>query len=123
MAAYDLDALPLQWRDTVTKVLRQRLAAHEHPLAVADALEAVPRSRPFEGFGELRAIAAPSVVIASRDEADPAHPLAIGERFSRAIPGASLLVEEPGPPARSPLAWQGGRLSRAIAELAARAAA
>jgi pimeloyl-ACP methyl ester carboxylesterase len=118
--AYDLDALPERWRATVEQVLRQRLAAHEHPLAVADALEAVPRSRPFESFAELEAIAAPSVVIASRDEADPGHPLAIGERFARAIPRASLQVEEPGPPVRSPLAWQGGQLSRIIAALAER---
>src|SRR5439155_18871107 len=45
--AYALDAVPPAWRDTVEKVLRQRLAAHEHPEAVADALEVVPRSRPF----------------------------------------------------------------------------
>jgi hypothetical protein len=30
-------------------------------------------------------------------------------------------VEEQGPPPRSPIAWQGGRLSRVLAELAARA--
>ncbi len=34
--------------ETVETVLRQRLSAHEHPEAVADALEVVPRSRPFE---------------------------------------------------------------------------
>jgi pimeloyl-ACP methyl ester carboxylesterase len=118
--AYDLDAVPQAWRETVEKVLRQRLSAHEHPLAVADALEAVPRSRPFETLQELRAIAVPSVVVASRDEADPGHPLAVGERYAQAIPGARLIVEEPGPPARSPIAWQGGRLSRVIAELAER---
>jgi pimeloyl-ACP methyl ester carboxylesterase len=120
VSAYDLDALPGEWRPTIEKVLRQRLAAHEHPLAVADALEAVPRSRPFETLAELGSIAAPSVVIASRDEADPGHPLAIGERFAQAIPGARLLVEEAGPPIRSPLAWQGGQLSRVIAELGER---
>jgi pimeloyl-ACP methyl ester carboxylesterase len=118
--AYDLDTVPQAWRETVEKVLRQRLSAHEHPLAVADALEAVPRSRPFETLHELRAIAVPSVVVASRDEADPDHPLAVGERYAQAIPGARLIVEEPGPPARSPIAWQGGRLSRVIAELAER---
>jgi hypothetical protein len=60
----------------------------------------------------------PTVVVASRDEADPGHPLAVGERYAEAIPGARLVVEEPGPPARSPIAWQGGQLSRVIAELA-----
>ncbi len=52
-------------------------------------------------------------MIASRDEADPGHPLAVGERFARAIPGARLIMEDPG---QSPLAWQGGRLSKALLE-------
>ena len=55
--------------------------------------------------------------MASRDEADPGHPLAVGERYAETIPGARLVVEEPGP-ARSPLAWQGGRLSKALLGLA-----
>jgi len=121
--AYDLDAVPQAWRDTVEKVLRQRLGAHEHPHAVADALEAVPRSRPFERMQELRAIAVPTVVVASRDEADPGHPLAVAQRYAETIPGAMLVVEDAGPPARSPIAWQGGQLSRVIAELADRASA
>jgi pimeloyl-ACP methyl ester carboxylesterase len=91
-----------------------------HPLAVADALEAVPRSRPFERLDELRALSVPTVVIASRDEADPGHPLAVGERYARTVPGARLVVEDAGPPPRSPIAWQGGQLSRVIAELAER---
>jgi pimeloyl-ACP methyl ester carboxylesterase len=119
--AYELDGVPEAWRETVETVLRQRLTAHEHPLAVADALEAVPRSRPFERFDQLTALRAPTVVVASRDEADPGHPLAVAERYGAAIPSARLVVEEPAEPARSPLAWQGGQLSRVIAELAARA--
>jgi pimeloyl-ACP methyl ester carboxylesterase len=120
VSAYDLAAAPPAWRETVERVLRQRLAAHEHPLAVADALEAVPRSHPFERLDELESIDVPSVVVASRDEADPGHPLAVGERYAQRIPGARLIVEEPGPPARSPIAWQGGALSRVIAEMAER---
>jgi pimeloyl-ACP methyl ester carboxylesterase len=122
--AYGLDAVPEAFRATVATVLRQRLSAHEHPGAVADALEVVPRSRPFESFAELSAIAVPTVVVASRDEADPGHPLAVGERYASAIPGARLIVEDAGVeggPIRSPIAWQGGQLSRVIAELAARA--
>jgi pimeloyl-ACP methyl ester carboxylesterase len=119
--AYDLNGVPEAWRRTVETVLRQRLAAHEHPLAVADALEAVPRSRPFGRFDQLAALSAPTVVIASRDEADPGHPLVVAERYAGAIPGAQLVVEEPTEPARSPIAWQGGQLSRVIAELTARA--
>ena len=57
-------------------------------------------------------------MVASRDEADPEHPYATGERYAEAIPGARLESEEPG---KSPLAWQGGQLSRVIAETAARA--
>ena len=29
--AYDLDAVPERWRETVVKVIRQRLSLHEHP--------------------------------------------------------------------------------------------
>jgi 3-oxoadipate enol-lactonase len=119
--AYGLDAVPQAWRETVERVLRQRLSAHEHPLAVADALEAVPRSRPFERLQELEEIALPSVVVGSRDEADPGHPLAVAELYARTIRGARLVVEQAGPPPRSPIAWQGGQLSRVIAELAQRA--
>ena len=119
--AYDFSEVPVEWRDTVEKVVRQRLAGHEHPEAVADALEVVPRSRPFEDLGELASIQAPTVVVASRDEADPGHPLAVGERYARTIPQAKLVVEDTGPPARSPVAWQGGQLSKVLAELAARA--
>jgi pimeloyl-ACP methyl ester carboxylesterase len=115
-AAYDFTPMPDAWRATVEEVVHQRLSAHEHLDAVADALEAVPRSRPFERFEELAAIAAPTIVIASRDEADPGHPLAVGERYAQAIPGARLLMEEPG---HSPLAWQGGRVSKALLELTA----
>jgi hypothetical protein len=82
---------------------------------VADALEAVPRSRPFGTLHDLAAIEAPTVIVADRDEADPGHPLSVGEDYARVIPGAKLLVEEPG---RSPLAWQGGQLSKVIAEAA-----
>jgi pimeloyl-ACP methyl ester carboxylesterase len=123
VAAYDLQSLPESLRATVATVLRQRLSSHEHPEAVADALEVVPRSRPFEHIEQLGEIAVPTIVVASRDEADPGHPLAVGERYARAIPGAKLVVEDAGVgghPIPSPIAWQGGQLSRAIGELAAR---
>jgi pimeloyl-ACP methyl ester carboxylesterase len=122
--AYDLTGLPPAWRATVETVLRQRLSAHEHPQAVADALEVVPRSRPFEDLAELAGIEVPTVVVASRDELDPGHPLDVGERYARAIPGARLVVEGAGVgghPILSPIAWQGGQLSKVLAELAARA--
>ncbi|MFZ1154286.1 MAG: alpha/beta hydrolase [Solirubrobacteraceae bacterium] len=112
--AYDLNPIPLRWRDTVAKVLLQRLSAHEHPLAVADALEAVPRSRPFESWQELAQIDVPTVVVGSRDEADPTHPLAVAERYASAICGARLIVEQPE---SSPIAWQGGQLSKVLERL------
>jgi pimeloyl-ACP methyl ester carboxylesterase len=118
VAAYGEPDVPAAMRDTVLTVLRQRLGRHEHPEAVADALEQVPRSAPFDAEDDLRAIAAPTVVVASRDEADPGHPLHVGQRWAELIPGADLRTEEPG---KSPLAWQGGQLSRVIAELAERA--
>jgi len=118
--AYGQPDVPEQWKATIDKVLRQRLGAHAHPEAVADALHAVPRSRPFEAWDELGDIDAPTVVVASRDEADPGHPYAIGETYAERIPGARLRSEEPG---SSPLAWQGGQLSKVISELAERAGA
>lgn len=117
VAAYELERLPERLRAGAATALRQRLDAHEHLEAVADALEVVPRSRPFEELSQLAQIAVPSAVIASRDEADPGHPLALAERYAAAIPRAELLVEPHG---HSPLAWQGGRVSRVIAALAAR---
>lgn len=125
LEAYDFSSLPSQWRGTVEQVIRQRLAAHEHPEAVADALEVVPRSQPFEDLAELAGIEAPTVVVASRDEADPGHPLAVGERYARAIPGARLIVEDPGlggNPIRSPIAWQGSQLSKVLVELGGKVA-
>jgi pimeloyl-ACP methyl ester carboxylesterase len=109
------DEVPAAWVDTVRTVLRQRMAQHADLGAVADALQQTPRSQPFASLDELRAIEVPAVVVADRDEADPGHPLAVGEAYAAAIPRARLVVEEPG---RSPLAWQGGQLSRVIAELA-----
>jgi pimeloyl-ACP methyl ester carboxylesterase len=112
------DEGPEKWRSTLQTVLRQRLGGHEHPEAVADALRAVPRSRPFAARDDLRAIAAPTVVVADRDEPDPGHPLAVGELYASLIPGARLVVEEEG---KSPIAWQGGQLSKVIASVVAEA--
>jgi pimeloyl-ACP methyl ester carboxylesterase len=120
VGAYDFSNVPAEWRATVEMVMRQRLSLHEHPKAVADAMEAVPRSRPFEDMAELTRIVAPTVVVASRDEVDPGHPLALAEEYARRIPGAELRVEEGGPPVRSPIAWQGGQLSKILVELARR---
>jgi pimeloyl-ACP methyl ester carboxylesterase len=119
LEAYGEPPVPERWLETVRKILRQRLSAHDHPEAVADALHHVPRSAPFPAWSALAALEMPAVVVGDRDEADPEHPLATAERYAEALPRATLLVEEPG---ASPLAWQGGQLSKVIAELAAQAA-
>jgi 3-oxoadipate enol-lactonase len=117
--AYGTPNVPEKWHETIDRVLHQRLAAHEHPEALADALQAVPRSRAFERWEDLAAIEAPTVVVASRDEVDPGHPYAVGERYAEAIPGARLVSEEEG---ASPLAWQGAQVSRVISQVADAAA-
>jgi pimeloyl-ACP methyl ester carboxylesterase len=104
-----------RWADTVEKVLRQRIARHEHPAAVAQALRQVPRSRPFGDLHDIAALEMPVTIVASRDESDPGHPLSVAEDYARVIPGARLVVEEEG---KSPIAWQGGQLSKVIAQTA-----
>jgi pimeloyl-ACP methyl ester carboxylesterase len=113
IAAYDLSRLAPGWRDAAERGLRQRMSAHAHPLAVADALSAVPRSRPFETWASLECVSVPTIVVGSRDDADPEHPLAVARAYAQAIPGARLEVEDEG---ASPIAWQGGRLSRLVLE-------
>jgi pimeloyl-ACP methyl ester carboxylesterase len=114
MEAYEasLEADPA-WTETALRITRQRMELHRHPEAVARALRAVPRSVPFEGLEELETLDVPALVVASYDEADPGHPYAIAEAWAERLPRARLVSEEPG---QSPLAWQGGRLSRVIAD-------
>ena len=108
--------VPEQYQKTFRTVLEQRLSAHAHPEAVADALRVVPRAQAFSSWSELSDISAPTLVVGSRDEIDFEHPLEIAERYAISIPGARLIVEDAG---KSPLAWQGGRVSEVIAEAAA----
>jgi pimeloyl-ACP methyl ester carboxylesterase len=117
LVAYAASGLPERFGDTLLQVARQRLSEHDDLGAVADALNFVPRSRPFESLADLARVRVPTTVVGSRDEADPGHPLAVAETYAKAISGAELAVEPPG---RSPLAWQGGQLSHVIAELSAR---
>ena len=102
-----------RWHDTIMQVTRQRLERHRHPEAVADALLVVPRSAAFEGLEELEELEAPTLVVGSRDEADPGHPLWVAEAYAERLPDSELIVEDEG---KSPLAWQGAQLSRAIAD-------
>jgi hypothetical protein len=75
----------------------------------------VPRSRPFGDLHDIAALEMPVTIVASRDESDPGHPLSVAEDYARVIPGARLVVEEEG---KSPIAWQGGQLSKVIAQAA-----
>ena len=103
-----------RYRDAVRTVILQRLGRHAHPDAVAQALRGIPRTAAFDGLDALAGISAPTLVVGSRDAADPDHPLEVAEEYARRIPGARLAVEEPG---ESPLAWRGGALSREILAL------
>jgi pimeloyl-ACP methyl ester carboxylesterase len=100
-----------RWRDSVLRFTRERMERHRHPEALIAALREVPRSRPFGALAELESLVVPTLVVASHDAADPGHPYAIAAAYAARIPGARLVSEPEG---QSPLAWQGGRLSRAI---------
>lgn len=112
MAAYErsMESAP-QFRDTVLRFTRQRMALHRDPAALADAIRGVARSVPFDGIGELETLEIPALVVGSRDGADPGHPLSVAEAWASALPRAGLISEGEG---ESPLAWQGGRLARAV---------
>jgi pimeloyl-ACP methyl ester carboxylesterase len=104
------------WRDSVLRFTRERIAAHRHPQALVAALREVPRSRPFEAMSELESLAVPALVVASNDAADPGHPRCIAAAYAELMPRARLTEEGEG---QSPLAWQGGKLSREIATFCA----
>ncbi len=108
-----------RWRDSVLRFTRERIERHRHLDAIVEALREVPRSRPFAGLEELEGLEMPALVVASDDAADPGHPRAVAEEYARRLPRAELVAEEEG---SSPLAWQGGRLSREIAAFCARLA-
>ncbi|MDP8967954.1 MAG: alpha/beta hydrolase [Actinomycetota bacterium] len=116
--AFGVQRIPQAWRQSVGRALRQRMAVHEHLDAVADALRAVPRSAPFEDLHALEQIECAALVIGSRDDADPGHRLEIARRYAELLPRGSLVVEDEG---RAPMAWQGGRVSKLIAGVAAQA--
>ena len=101
-----------RWRDSVLRFTRERMLLQQHPEALVQALREVPRSRPFESLEELRSLDVPALVVASNDDADPGHPSEAAAAYAEALPAARLVSEAEG---ESPLAWQGGKLSRALA--------
>jgi len=103
-------------REAVRRFTRERVERNRDLRAVADALREVPRTHPFGSLEALESIAVPTLVVASNDGADPGHPRRIAEAYAERMPQAKLIVEEEG---ESPLAWQGGRLSREIAAFCA----
>jgi pimeloyl-ACP methyl ester carboxylesterase len=100
------------WRESVLRFTRARILLHRHPEALVEALREVPRSRPFESMEELARLDTPALVVASHDGADPGHPYAAAVTYAETLPRATLISEAEG---ESPLAWQGGKLSREIA--------
>lgn len=98
--------------DRLLAFTRQRLERHADLGAVADALRVVPGSAAFQGLEVLERIEQPALVVGSRDEADPGHPLAVARAYTERLPHAELIVEDEG---QSPIAWRGAKLSRAIA--------
>ncbi len=107
-----VNAVPERFREMALLAVRQRLEGHRDLRAVSDAVRVVPRSRAFEGLDGLDTLDLPALVVGSRDDTDPGHPLAIAEAYAGRLPRGVLLVEEPG---ESPLAWRGSSLSKAIA--------
>lgn len=116
MEAYET-SVPERWRETVCKVTRQRLERHRDLDALARAVRVVPRSLAFEGMEELEQMRVPTLVVGSRDEADPGHPLRVAKEYADRLPDAELVVEDEG---KSPLAWQGAQLSRTIEDFVRR---
>jgi pimeloyl-ACP methyl ester carboxylesterase len=108
----EVQGIDPRWRDSVLRFTRERLLLQRHPEALAVALREVPRSRPFGSLDELGALEVPTLVVASNDDADPGHPYGAAAAYAEALPNARLLSEGEG---ESPLAWQGGKLSRALA--------
>jgi len=120
LAAYGPPRVPAQMLETVRVVMRQRLERHAHPEGVVAALRQIPRSAAFPGLAALERVRVPTLIVASRDDMDPEHPLAVAEEYLQRIPGAEFVIEEPG---QSPLAWRGGSLSRIVGEFLGRGGA
>jgi pimeloyl-ACP methyl ester carboxylesterase len=107
-----------RWRDSVLRFTRERMERQGSLEALAEALREVPRTRPFDSLDELGGIDVPALVVASNDDADPGHPYAAAAAYTEALPRAELVSEGEG---ESPLAWQGGKLSRVLAAFYAEA--
>jgi pimeloyl-ACP methyl ester carboxylesterase len=104
------------WRESVLRFTRERMLEHRHLDAVGEALRQVPRSRPFSELGALATLDVPALIVASDDRADPGHPREVALAYAEQLPRARWVSEAKG---ESPIAWQGGKLSREIAAFCA----
>ena len=105
--------IPERWREIAREASRQRMERHEHPEAVAQALRQVPTSIAWKGLEPLEHLEVPVLIVGSQDEADALHPLGVAQEYEGKLPDGELVVEEKG---KSPLAWQGARLSGVIGD-------
>jgi pimeloyl-ACP methyl ester carboxylesterase len=112
------DDLPEKWRRVAEEATRQRMERHRHPEGVAAALRVVPYSTAFEGLERLESLELPTLIVASRDEADWLHELEVARDYERRLPNVELAIEDEG---QAPLAWQGARLSGVIGDFLERA--
>jgi pimeloyl-ACP methyl ester carboxylesterase len=67
----------------------------------------------WKGLEPLGDLDVPVLIVGSRDDADSLHPLAVAREYDRRLPESELVVEDRG---KSPLAWQGARLSGEIGD-------
>jgi 3-oxoadipate enol-lactonase len=105
--------LPERWREVAREATRQRMERHADLRPVAQALREVPSSIAWKGLDALSDLDVPVLVVGSQDDSDWLHPLGVAEEYCRKLPDCELIVEDRGD---SPLAWQGARLSNAIAD-------
>lgn len=115
IAAGAVDSVDEKWKELAARATLQRMEQHEHPDAVADALDVVPWSKPFESWSQFEGLSCPVTVIGSRDDADPGHPLEVAQEWAESLPNSRLEVEGAG---ESPLAWRGASISKLALELA-----
>ena len=105
------------WRDSVLRFTRERMLAAPPPRrgrrGAARRCRARGRSGRSRSWSRCEV---PTLVVASHDAADPGHPRDVAEAYAERLPRARLIGEAEG---ESPLAWQGGRLSREIAAFCA----
>jgi pimeloyl-ACP methyl ester carboxylesterase len=105
--------LPEKWRKVAEEATRQRMERHEHPAGVAAALRVVPYSHAFDGLDKLESLEVPTLIVASRDEADWLHEIEIAREYERRLPNVEFAVEDED---EAPLSWQGARLSGVIGD-------